>query len=59
VVPDKDAVMPVDGVPEPLLTGPWQVAQVMGLPVCDAGGTEWQAEQLGTAVASVHVTGGT
>jgi hypothetical protein len=58
-VPDKGAVMPVDGVPVPLLTKPRQVAQVMGLPVCDAGGPAWHPEQPGTAVASVHVIGGT
>jgi hypothetical protein len=38
----------------PLLTGPWQVAHVRMDWLCDDGGRLWQAEQLGTAVESVH-----
>jgi hypothetical protein len=31
VVPERVATIPVDGVPVPLLTGPWQVAHVRTL----------------------------
>jgi hypothetical protein len=48
------AVIPVDGVPVPLLTGPWQVAHVLMVWLCDDGGRLWQAPQLATAVASVQ-----
>jgi hypothetical protein len=47
--------MPAEGVPAPLLTGPWQLAQVSGRLACDPEpGVPWQVLQEATAVASVQ-----